>query len=108
MPYKSDRIAIKNPKLDKRVKLTPKQKEKVIALYPALSQRELARRFGVSRRTIQFILDPNKLKQNLKRREERGGWEQYYTKEKQSLYMKNHRRRKHELFKEGLIHAEII
>lgn len=106
MPYISDKIAIKNPKLDKRVRLTPKQKEEVVALSPALSQRELARRFEVSRRTIQFILDPDKLKQNLKRRKERGGWIQYYTKEKQSLYMKTHRRRKYKLFKEGLINAD--
>lgn len=54
----------------------------------------------MSRRTIQFILDPSKKKANLERLEERGGWKVYYDKEKHNEYMTNHRHYKKEVLKD--------
>lgn len=48
-----------------------------------MSQRKCAEMFNVSRRTIQFLWDPEKLKRNIQRRQERGGTKQYYNIEKQ-------------------------
>ena len=56
------------------------------------------KRYGVSRRTIQFILDPEKLLENKKRRAERGGWKQYYDKDAHTEAIKEHRSYKQELY----------
>jgi len=64
------------------------------------SQRELARDFGVSRRTIQFIINPEKREQNYQRRVERGGSKQYYDREKNTKAMKVHRDHKRDLLAE--------
>ena len=103
MPYKSEKIKIEGGKYDRRVKLTPEDKKEIHANALELSQRVLADKYGVSRRTIQFILDPEKLKENLKRRKERGGSKQYYNKEEWAETMKEHRQHKHNLHKKGLI-----
>jgi DNA-binding XRE family transcriptional regulator len=92
MPYKSEKIKIEGTKHDRRRKLTKEEKEEIYANPLGLSQRVLAAKYGVSRRTIQFILDPNKLKENLKRRKERGGSKQYYNREEWAETMKEHRR----------------
>jgi len=103
MPYKSEKIKIEGSKYDRRAKLTPEDKKEIYANALGLSQRALASKWGVSRRTIQFILDPSKLKENLKRRKERGGSKQYYNKEEWAETMKEHRRYKEKLSKEGKI-----
>lgn len=93
MPRKTDPIPIKDPFMDRRTKLIPCQKEMIVYWNKefGFSQRKLAEMFKVSRRTIQFVLDPEKLKQNKERREERGGWKQYYDKEKHAAQTRNHR-----------------
>ncbi len=52
-------------KVDKRVKLSIEQKEEIIALKKkfgrTLGDRKIAERYNVSRKLIQFILDPEKL-----------------------------------------------
>jgi transposase len=65
------------------------------------SQRKLATEFNVSRRTIQFIIDPAKREQNYQKRVERGGSKQYYDKDKNNAYMKKHREHKKKLFDNG-------
>lgn len=82
MPYKTDTQKLDSPFLKRTVKLLPCQKE-MILYWTKLghSQRRLAAMFHVSRRTITFIQDPDKLKENIKRRHERGGHKQYYDKE---------------------------
>ena len=54
MPSIVDKIAINNEKLDKRVKLSSSDKKEIVELYDAglYSQRELAKLYNVSRRTI--------------------------------------------------------
>lgn len=103
MPYKSEKIKIEGTKYDRRIKLTKEKKKEIYENVLNLSQRVLASKYGVSRRTIQFILDPEKLKENLKRRKERGGSKKYYNREEWAETKKEHRKYKEELKIKGLI-----
>ena len=122
MPRISESIPINNELLDRRVKLTKAQKNEIVqkykfgrlmaiagGLHPSVSTRSLAKEYRVSKRTIQFILDPEKMKANYQRRVERGGSKYYYDNgirgEKWRLIMKNHRDYKEKLYKAGLIGA---
>jgi transposase len=88
------------PGKDKRVKLSDAQRAEIILLAgQGLSQRQLASQFGVSRRLIQFILDPDKHKKNVQCRQERGGWKQYYDREKHAEAVRRHRDYKRELYR---------
>ena len=99
MPYKCEKIVkLAGTSKDRRRKLSDEQKDEIAALKGTISQRECARKFNVSRRTIQFIWDPDKHKENLKRQQERGGSRQYYDKKKNSEYMKRHRHYKQEIY----------
>lgn len=99
MPYKCEKIIkLAGTSNDKRRRLTDEQKDEIIALKGTISQRECAKRYGVSRRTIQFLWDPDKHKRNLQCRQERGGSKQYYDKEKQKQYMKTHRHYKQKIY----------
>ena len=103
MPYKCEKINLKDGQKASQ-KLTKDQKEEIYHKYNiegGYSQRQLAAEYGVSRRLITFIIDPEKLKANLKRREETGGSKQYYVKEKHSAAIKKHRKRKQELYLKG-------
>jgi len=102
---KIDKVTINNENLDKRVKLTAQDKADIVRLYASKewSQRKLAQRFGVSRRSIQFVLDPKKLEENKKRRAERGGSKVYYNTEYNKASMQKHRAYKKQLFDQGLI-----
>ena len=92
MPYKTDKIPINNPEKDKRVKLLPEDKEAIKKLYQnGESIHGITRKFKVDKRLIQFVLFPERQKRNLELREKRGGWRQYYSKEKHSQSMKEHR-----------------
>ena len=104
MPYKFNTKKLIIPtKYDRRVKLTTEEKELIKEAYGKVSQRKLAKIFEVSRRLIQFIGDPNKQKQNLLRRKERGGSKVYYDRKKNTETMKKHRRYKQELMIKGLL-----
>ena len=99
MPYKSEKIIkLAGTSKDRRRKLSDEQKDEIAALKGTISQRECAKRYGVSRRTIQFLWDPDKHKRNLQCRQERGGSRQYYAREKNREYMKRHRHYKQGLF----------
>lgn len=82
---------------DRRRKLSDTQRKEIKENVMNLSKRKLASQYEVSRRTIQFILDPDKHSQNLQRRFERGGSKIYYNKGKHRVYMQNHRAYKKEL-----------
>lgn len=100
MPYKCEKLHIPKEK-DRRRKLTDQEKIEIKGLYGQISQRKLAKAYGVSRRLITFIGDPEKLKANLERREERGGSRIYYVKERYAKVMKKHRRWKQQLYLKG-------
>ena len=105
MPYKSDKISINNELLDRRVKLTQEDKRRIKELYESgtHSQRSLAKLYNVSRRSIIFIIHPERLEENKLRRKERGGSKIYYDREYHNEKMKEHRKYKNELLKKGLI-----
>ena len=105
MPYKSDKIPIKNEKLDKRVKLTVEDKEQIVRDYETgtISIHSLAKKYNVSKRTIQFTLFPErkeKAQEQFKERQKEG---RYYDKDKHNEYMKNHRHYKNDLYNRGLL-----
>lgn len=101
MPKIVDKMKIGNPSLDKRVKLLPEQKEEIKK--SELSNGALAKIYNVSRRTIQFIKNPDALEENKKRRKERGGWKQYYKKKIHKQAIKEHRDYKDELLSKNLL-----
>ncbi len=102
MPYKSEKIKLPK-KYDRRIKLEDYERKKIKELYGKISQRKLAKMFNVSRRLIIFIGDPEKHKHNLQLRKETGGSKQYYNKEKNKIYMRNHRRYKQGLYLKGVL-----
>lgn len=101
MPYKTEKLKLGSPFLDKRVKLLPCQKEMIIYwTKQGISQRKLAAMFKVSRRLITFIQDPKKKEKDLENRAARGGSMIYYKGGREwAETVKKHRRRKHELLK---------
>src|SRR6056297_1864771 len=98
MPYKHTEKLIPR-KHDKRVKLTYKQKESIKEEYREgnISQRKLAQKYNVSRRLIQFIIDPSKEKRNKELFKERRKDGRYYKKEKHTGQIRVHRQYKQEL-----------
>jgi hypothetical protein len=108
MPHKFDNIPINNPEHDKRVKLTDDDREGIREDYSTgmFSQRDLAAKYGVSKRLIQFVLNPEKAeiaKQQFQERQKDG---RYYDREKHNEYMKSHRDHKKELWEQGLLEEE--
>lgn len=103
MPYKSEKIIIEGTKYDRRKRLSEEEKDKIRALKGTVSIHKIAETYGVSRRTIQFILYPERLVKNIQLRQERGGSIIYYDREKHKEYIKGHRRYKQDLYMEGKI-----
>jgi len=96
MPFKTEKIAIKDPFLDRRTKLIPCQKEMVKYWYEkGLSITKIAKMFKVNKRLIQFVLFPDRKKINLEHRKERGGSKIYYKKEYNNRKIREHRNYKH-------------
>lgn len=105
MPYKFEGTPINNPKHDKRVKLTDEQREDIRVEYGlgTISQRGLEKKYGVSRRLIQFILSPEKAEKAKKDFAERQKDGRYYDKDKHKDYVKKHRNHKKDLVEKGLL-----
>lgn len=105
MPYKFEKTPINNPKLDKRVKLTDDDREKIKKEYESgsISITSLAKKFKVSKRLVQFILFPERqelAKKNFSERQKDG---RYYDREKHKEYVKKHRDYKKDLNNKGLL-----
>ena len=101
MPYKSETIKLA-PTQDRRRKLTDEQKEEIKRLYERglVGQRPLAKQFGVSRSTIQIIVNPNIAEAKKQRIKEH--WQDYRpTKEEWAATMREHRHYKQELYVKG-------
>ena len=62
MPYKSEKLRLTETQ-DRRRKLTNDQKEEIKRIYKSgvCGTRPLAKKFGVSRKTIQLIVNPTRL-----------------------------------------------
>ena len=102
MPYKCATLKIPE-NYDARCKLTRIERDEIKELYGTISQRKLAKIYGVSRRLITFIGDPEKHAENLRRRDERGGSAAYYDRKTHTMAMMKHRRRKQKLYKSGFL-----
>lgn len=77
---------------DRRVKLTPAQKEEVVELWEdGMSIRAIARNFSVSRRLIGFIVHPESYEANKALRISKGGSKQYYDTAKNTKAVKETR-----------------
>lgn len=77
MPYKSEKILIRGTRYDRRNKLTAEQRQEIFHRYhtESVSQRQLACEYGVSRRLISYIVDPEKAeiaKEILRQRKAKG------------------------------------
>lgn len=105
MPHKwaTDKVPMPRDH-DKRIRLTDAQREEIRLLYGTVSQRKLAKRYGVSRRTIQFIGAPEKLAKMLKARKalerQQGTWTKHYGREYNRVHQLTHRRYKTKVLKE--------
>jgi len=103
MPYKFEYDHIHLPKdKDRRIKLTDDQREEIRDKYATgnYSTYKLADSYNVSRRTIQFVLDPKKLEESRKRLEERGGSKIYYDTKKNTIAKREHRNYKKQVLEE--------
>ena len=102
MPSLVDPLRV-GKEFDKRRKLTDEDKENIKSDYETgfFSIRGLARKYEVDKRTIQFILFPERLEECKKRRAERGGSKIYYEKEKHQKSMEQHRAYKKDLVLDG-------
>lgn len=106
MPFKSEKIVICGSMYDRRQKLTPEQRAEIYHRYATteVSQRQLAREYGVSRRLITFIVDPDKMEENRMRLKMRKLQGLYKTdKAKWAATIREHRRYKQQLFVTGKI-----
>lgn len=101
MPYKTEKLML-GLFFDRRVKLLPCQKELIKQLYSTgvWPQRQLAKKFKVSRRLISFVLFPERLQKNLEDRKIRGGSNIYYERESHNEAVNNYRRFKHSKLKD--------
>lgn len=104
MPYKTDKVKINDPFLDRRTKLIPCQREMVHYWYQNnLSITKIAQMFKVNKRLIQFELFPERKQKNLSDRQKNGGSKQYYSGGEQwNQTMKNHRQYKYNTLKNTL------
>lgn len=105
MPYKHEtehRLIPRIPNMDRRIKLTDEQREEIRSA-EGVTVAELARKYKVSRRTIQFIVNPEAKANMLARREERGGWKSYYDREKHVQYVAETRKHRTALDKKNLL-----
>ena len=107
MPYKSEKIPLP-PQYDRRRKLTEDDKFEIVRLRKEhnLSQRTLARMFGVSRKLIIFIIDPERHERAKAQFKERRKDGRYYDRETNTIAVRNTRQYKHKLYLDGKIKEE--
>lgn len=104
MPTPLDKLKIPTH-LDGRRKIIDEQKQAVHRLYHIEQQpiRRIAATTGVSRRSVQFILFPERLKAVQDRAKEVKRWENYNTKEYHTPAIQKNRAKKKLLREQGII-----
>lgn len=108
MPRKSDSLAINNPKYDQRVKLNGKEREEILKEYKqgGTSYNKLAKKYGVSKTLVRFIVNPEEAEIAKNQYSERRKDGRYYDKDKHAKYIKKHRDYKKQLFEQGKLIQE--
>ena len=106
MPFKSEQKGLIIPKhLNKNVKLSEEDKKQIVEIRKntGLSYQKIGNQFGVSKKRIIQICNPEIEKREKEQMKERQKDGRYYNKEKHKIYMKNHRRYKQELYNNNLL-----
>lgn len=105
MPLKYDKMSIRDKKHDRRVKLSDEDRKEIREKYAKgdTSHNKLAMEYGVSKRLIQFVLNPEKQEVAKRQFAERQKDGRYYDKDKHREYIREHREYKKELFEKGLL-----
>lgn len=106
MPYKSEKIKLKGLQ-DRRKKLTDEQREEIKRLYGTgcYSLNGLAKRFEVSKKTILLIVNENSAEKAKQYRKE--NWREWQrTGEEWNETVREHRKYKQTLYKEGKLKDE--
>ena len=106
MPYKSEKLKLSREQ-DRRVKLTDEQRKDIEDLYSTghYSLNDLAKRFNVSKKTILLIVNKESAERAKQYRKEH--WKEWQRKgEEWNKIVKNHRKYKQELYKEGKLKDE--
>ena len=101
MPYKSEKIKLKGLQ-DRRKRLTDEQRTEIEKLYRTgfYSLNDLAKKFGVSKKTILLIVNKNSAERAKQYRKEH--WKEWQrTGEEWNEVVKEHRKYKQELYKNG-------
>lgn len=101
MPYVSEKIKLSETQ-DRRRKLTEEDKEVIRHRYKIGdgSHRSLAKEYGVSKSTIQILVNPERAKAVSQRVKDH--WKDYRpSKEEWAKTMREHRQYKHELYLKG-------
>lgn len=96
MPFKHEILKLKiRPEDDKRRKLSASDREDIKDLYESglVSIHGLARQFKVSKRLIQFILFPERMRKVDSKK--------YYDRDKNAEYKRRNRKHRNELFEKG-------
>lgn len=102
MPFVFEKKLIP-PSLDRRRKLSDAQKAEIESRYKAggVSQRQLAAEYGVSRKLISLIVDPDAMERNRQYIKEH--WRDHYDTRKNTLVRREFRANKKELDARGLL-----
>lgn len=103
MPFKSENIALPE-EYDRRRKLTSRDKVEIVNRYNngGCSYSSLAMEYGVSKRTINLIVNSDSMEKVKKRIKEH--WRDYIpTKEKRNEISREHRRYKEDLRLKGIL-----
>ena len=99
MPYLTEKLALADPFLDRRTRLLPCQRERTLALRErdGLSYQAIADIMGVSKRTIAFVINPDKyaIQQANAALRQAGG--RYYEKGRHTTAIREHRQHKQTL-----------
>lgn len=105
MPYKSEKIKIEGTMFDRRRKLSDDQKQHIRWLREEeeISYNNLAKMFNVSKRLIIFVCCPEKEEKSRQRFKELRKDGRYYNRESHNQSVKEMRRYKQELVKNGTL-----
>ena len=106
MPYKSEKIKLEGLQ-DRRKRLTDEQREEIKKLYATgcYSLNDLAKRFGVSKKTILLIVNKDSAEKAKQYRKEH--WKEWERKgEERNKAVRDYRKYKYELYKDGKLKEE--
>ena len=106
MPYKSEKIKLKGLQ-DRRKRLTDEQRQEIKELYGTgcYSLNDLAKQFDVSKKSILLIVNKDSAERAKQYRKDH--WKEWQRKgEEHNKAIRNTRKYKHELYKDGKLKDE--